>query len=574
MIFGLLSCIRNVLLTLYAKYLNAQKSCGVYQTIGMMYSWIRKTIVFLLLFLSHALNGQDRYMVFFTDKTGTPHTVEEPTSFLSARSLARRSLNNVSVIAQDLPVSPIYTNALKDLEIPVFQSSKWMNGILVQMDSYQYKKVSELSFVAHIEFVAPGAPLVVHQGAGAFAKAEQKVAQTGVEELDQLIFIDAQEMHRLGISGQGVWVAVFDDGFEAITSLPQLRHLFQQNRLADTFNFVTLRHQVENGFTHGLRVLSVMAADSEELPGIAPRANYALYVTETSGEYRIEEYNWLFAAERADSVGIDIINSSLGYTIFDDPTMSYALSDMDGETTIVTQAANWAAERGILVVNSAGNTGNSTWTSVVAPADSRKVLAVGALNNNRQPASFTSRGFERPNHFKPDVTSLGIGVKMVSSTGQFVFQNGTSFSAPAVSGLAIGLKQAFPKLTSDQLRNYIRQSGTLADQPDTIQGFGIPSFVRAMEAIVADQKVEDISFSAFPNPVTHDVLEVRLSDDLLGQQVELELWSSSGRLIQKVMERQILPEASIKLALKNQPSGLYLLRLITASGSTTKRIIK
>lgn len=539
-----------------------------------MVLWMKKISLLFLLFFSFCLHGQDRYMIFFKDKLGTPHTIEQPKTYLSERSLMRRTLNNVDITLQDLPVSPVYIHVLKELHIPVFYSTRWGNGVLVQMDASQIDTVRQLSFVESIEFVAPGAPLTTLQRKGAPVQNELVQTQEESPKLQQLTFIDADKMHGLGVTGQGVWVAVFDDGFEAISILPEFAHLRNENRLFDTFNFVNHRPEVENGFSHGLRVLSVMAAVSDEIPGIAPKANYALYITEASAEYRIEEYNWLFAAERADSAGVDIINSSLGYTVFDDPSMSYDVSDMDGESTVVTQAANWAAERGILIVNSAGNTGNSSWSAVVAPADSRKVLAVGALDSSREPASFTSPGFDRPGHFKPDVTTLGVGVKMASATGQPVFQNGTSFSAPALTGLATGLKQAFPQLTADQLRDYIRQSGSLINDPDTLQGFGIPSFIRAMEAIVAEQEVVKISFTAFPNPVTNDIIEVRLSEELLGQKVELELWSAAGRLIQKITERQILPEATIELRLNDQPKGLYLLRLVTAAGSATKRILK
>ena len=539
-----------------------------------MVLWMKKISFLLLLFYSFCLFGQDRYMVFFKDKAGTSHSLEEPLTYLSTRSLSRRNLNGFGVTAKDLPVSDMYIQALKDLQIPVFHQTKWMNGVLTQMDMSQSETVESLPFVANIEFVAPGAPLAAVPGEVKKHRATQFITQDEVSQLDQLTFIDAQEMHGLGVRGNGVWIAVIDDGFQSLSVLPEFQHLFQEQRVSDTFNFVKNQNQVENGFSHGLRVLSVLAASSDELIGVAHQANYSLYVTEALGEYRIEEYNWLFAAERADSVGVDIINSSVGYTVFDDATMNYDEADMDGETTVVTRAANWAAERGIVVVNSAGNTGNGTWSSVVAPSDSRNVLAVGAVNSNRSTASFSSPGFDRPSHFKPDVTTLGVGVKMVSANGQFVFQNGTSFSAPAVAGLVAGLKQAFPNLTSSELRNYTRQSGSLADAPDTLQGFGIPSFIRAMEAIVADREIADISFKAFPNPVNQNSLKVQLSEDLLGQQVVLELWSASGRLIKSKADRHVLSTNPIIFDMQEQPHGLYLLRVITASGSATQRIIK
>ena len=251
-------------------------------------------------------------------------------------------------------------------------------------------------------------------------------------------------MHQEGFRGDGLLVAIFDSGFRNYTNLPAFSHLIDREGIIQTFDYTKNSVSVENNFDHGLRVLSVLGADAEMI-GAVPQANYILAITENEvSEYRIEEYNWLFAAEMADSAGVDVINTSLGYSVFDDESMSYTQDQMDGETTVISRAASIAASKGIVLVASAGNEGNNAWGTITAPADSEHLLAVGAVNNLADLANFSSTGPSADGRIKPDVVAQGVNTQLTNSQGTVTFQNGTSFSAPLVAGLAAGLMEAFP----------------------------------------------------------------------------------------------------------------------------------
>jgi hypothetical protein len=292
-------------------------------------------------------------------------------------------------------------------------------------------------------------------------------------------------MHRQGFKGKGMLVAVFDAGFENLPQLDAMRHLFVNGRILDTYNFVEDNGYVYGkGGDHGTKVLSTMAAyDPGKIIGTAPEASYLLYRTEdASSEYRIEEFNWLLAAERADSAGADVINSSLGYNNFDDKSMSYTYEQMDGNTAYVTQAADMAAAVGMLVVTSAGNEGRGKWKYITAPADADSVLTVGAVDSKGSYAEFSSKGNTPDGRTKPDVVAKGAATTVVSPGNRVTVSNGTSFSSPLMAGFATSLWQAYPKLNNMEVIDILRRSGSQAQKPDSLLGYGIPDYERAKEA--------------------------------------------------------------------------------------------
>ena len=318
-------------------------------------------------------------------------------------------------------------------------------------------------------------------------------------------------MHEADYTGEGIIIAILDSGFPGVNTLSAFEHLLSEGRIMQdvSLDFVHNTPDVFQYDDHGTEVMSVMAAQvPDAFIGGAYGATFQLFVTEeVPTEYRVEEYNWLFAAERADSAGADIIHSSLGYYDFDDASMNYSVEQMDGQTTVVTRAAQWAADRGILVVTSAGNEGNiSSWRMVSAPADGRDVLAVGGVNSNFQKTGSSSTGPTADNRIKPDLAALGAGVKVVRATGQISTSSGTSLAAPLVTSLAAGLWQRYPELSNTELIELLKETASQANQPDNLLGYGIPNYTAVVN--FREQTPQTELFAVFPNP-----LKKRYADD-------------------------------------------------------------
>lgn len=534
-----------------------------------------KTAISLLLILvlsPFTLVGQDRYMVFFKDKANSSFSVNNPSAFLSERSISRRLKNQVVLTEEDVPVNSSYVDQVRDLGVETYYTSKWMNGVLVQMEATTIPLVQSLDAVDRIEFVAPGTLLTARSNASAEFN-ESPIPPSRISQ-SQFEILELDLMHQAGFFGRGVLVGVFDDGFDNYNSLPAFEAAVNEGRIVYTQDFSRYRDNVDNDFDHGLRAFSLIGADDQNLIGGAPGAQFFLAVTEASGEYRIEEYNWLFAAERADSAGVDVITSSLGYSDFDDDAMDYTIEDMDGQTTVVTRAANMAASKGIVVISSAGNTGGGPWGIITAPADGEDVIAVGAINRDQFLAGFSASGPSADGRIKPDVVAQGVSNPVLRSTGNIAFQNGTSFSAPLITSLAVGLIEAFPEMTASQIGEVIRESGDKADNPDNRFGYGIPGFIRASS--VADKSLISVAegIATYPNPTELSYVTVAFSKDFLGKSIAAQLVSNRGALVQSFQFTPQLFQSTLELDLSKLQSGLFLLRFVTPRGVITKKIIK
>jgi len=292
------------------------------------------------------------------------------------------------------------------------------------------------------------------------------------------------DLHNQGFLGNNIIIAVFDAGFTGVNTLPIFDNLWTNNQILDLYDFVDNDYNVFEASSHGTMVLSTMGGYmADSLIGTAPFASYMLFRTEDSNsETLLEEDNWAAAAEYADSSGVDIINSSLGYTIlYDDLTNSHAYSDMDGNSTIITNAADLAASRGILVVNSAGNSGNNDWYYIGAPADGDSVLAVGAVSDIGEIASFSSRGPSFDGRVKPNVCAQGVLTVVADLDSTIRVANGTSFSAPLISGLAACLWEANSSWSNMDLLNHIEESAHLFLTANDSLGYGIPNFYNAYQ---------------------------------------------------------------------------------------------
>lgn len=536
---------------------------------------ILKAVVLICLISLSVSAQQNRYMVFFKDKAGVPFTPSRPIEFLSQKSIDRRLKQGIDILTQDLPVQIQYVKGIRNAGADVFFTTRWLNGVLVQCDRAVLPGIESLPYVARVEFVAP-LPRLQNGGRKSF-NLKRKNDQIGFETENQLKMIGIEKMHEGGYKGEGITIAIFDSGFPGVNISAPFQHIFSEGRFneAVSYDFVHNTTQVFQYDDHGTEVLSVIAANiPDAFTGGAYKANFQLYVTEdVPTEYRIEEYNWLFAAEKADSAGADIIHSSLGYYDFDDESMNYSLAQMDGKTAVVTRAAQWAADRGILIVTSAGNEGNVlSWKIITAPADGADVLAIANVNSTLQRSSSSSIGPSADNRTKPDLAALGVSVKVVKSNGQISTASGTSLAAPLVTSLMAGILQRYPDLTTKEILELVRKTSSQANNPDNLLGYGIPNFV----AVVNYQEYvpQTSMFEIFPNPLRDDTLTISPLDPDLIDSCQIEIISAQAQvLIRKTVHFNWL-NRSYKADMSPLSTGVYYIRILAGQKRYSFKVVK
>jgi hypothetical protein len=390
--------------------------------------------------------------------------------------------------------------------------------------------------------------------------------------------LNLETLHAQGYRGQGMLIAVLDAGFFNANILPAFDSLFADGRVVATKDFVDGGTNVYDDHTHGMNVLSVLAGNIPGgLIGSAPEASYLLLRTEDAGtEYLIEEFNWVVGAEYADSAGADIISSSLGYTTFDNSTMDHVYADLNGSTAIASKGAAWAASKGILVVNSAGNWGGSSWNYLGVPADADSIIATGAVDSMENLAGFSSRGPSADGRIKPDVSAQGVAVVMSNSSGGMMNGNGTSFSCPLISGAAACLWQANLTLSSMQVREAIIQSCDQYQNPDNNKGYGIPDFGQALFVLTGKSFTKpdaDMFVSCYPNPADAD-LHVSLFSTR-EQDINLLLTDLTGRVVDFRMENGGTGTFHhYQIRMSDLSSGVYLLRAGFWNGDKVVKVVK
>lgn len=432
--------------------------------------------------------------VEFADKANSQYAIDQPEQFLSNRAIQRRVKQGISIDSSDFPVSLIYLDSLKELGATIHSTSKWLNAASVLVNKEDLAKIEACTFVKSTKYVGK------HLNKFLLLRREDKLRDSLPEVFlmnnyyghaeGQIRMLNGDFLHEKGYKGLNIWIAVLDGGFSNLDIMPFFDSLRTNNRLLNNRDFVDEDDYVFESSSHGSQVLSTMAANYPGLMvGTAPDATYTCLKTEdTRGEYLIEECNWVAALEYADSLGVDVINSSLGYTTFSDPTMNYKYPNLDGKTGIATKAACMAGAKGMIVVNSAGNEGDSEWKHIDVPADAENILTVGAIKDNLERASFSSIGPAADGRIKPEVVALGQRVATASIYGAKVnHSRGTSFSSPIIAGLVAALWQAFPNATNKEIMQAIIQSSSQVDRPDNELGYGIPDFRLAFQLLQSRQ---------------------------------------------------------------------------------------
>jgi hypothetical protein len=512
------------------------------------------------------------YRISFRDKGENTAGNFSPESLISERALKRRQKAGVPLVDyRDIPVSQEYIDQLTAMGLALHCSSRWMNTGLFMTDSrIDMVRFSNLPFISGIKAVKEpaGKSLLTD-------KLNFSTSQDDISSFERPIsMVNGIPLQNSGYLGKGILIAVTDGGFYNADVIQALDHLHNRKGVVATYDFVERNEFVYGFHNHGTAVLSVLAGKIPgKIAGTAPGADYLLLRTEdTTAEYPAEEDYWVAAAEYADSAGADIISSSLGYYIFDNPAFNYKFSDLDGNTAFITRAADIAASKGILVVCSAGNERDNDWKRIIAPSDGDSVIAVGAVDRDRNIAPFSSAGPSADGRTKPDNVAMGVGVPVQIILNSVVKSNGTSFSCPVVSGMAACLMQAVPKAKNTDIINALHLSSDKFTLPDTLCGYGIPDVTRAV-IILQDKYIEkpENETAAGPNPFISDL---RITFRQVPDYLVLEIYTISGILVTKRDYSDFIGRELIISDTGFMDTGLYIVKLTTGKGTFIHKVIK
>jgi len=540
--------------------------------------------ILLIVFSFIVLNGFSQkpgiYWIQFTDKANSPYSISSPSLFLSQRAIDRRVIQGIQINTLDIPVNQTYVDSMINSGFDVFDESKWFNGVLATVtDSTILQILSGISFVQSYKYVRP---LIAK-------KNKSKKEDLGTLSdyynygmgTDQILMLNGNYLHNQGYRGDGMLIALLDVGWIGTNSSPIFDSIFNNNRIISTRDFVTGKNDntVYESGSHGTSVLSTIGVIANgSLVGTAPHASFTLLKSEDAdGEYIFEEYTWVCAAEYADSLGADIISSSLGYTTFDDTTQNHTWNDIDGETSVASISATIAARKGILVCISAGNSGSQPWHKIGIPADADSILAVGAVDTLQQPASFTSVGPSADGRVKPDVAAMGKGTAVVDVGGNVVNGNGTSFSCPIIAGMSACLWQAFPNATNMQIREAIIKSASQYYNPDTLLGYGIPNFYTSfliLNGIAVHNMNKEQIINVYPSPFSSQLNVEFISEK--SNNISIEIIDILGKTVYKT-NKNIIPNDYNIIKINNindLNSGIYFVKIQTQSGSYKKLVVK
>lgn len=533
------------------------------------------------IFLSTMVFSQQErfYVIEFTDKYNSPYSLTLPNQFLSQKSIERRINQEIAVDSTDFPPNPWYVDSVRNYGVDIWAQSRWFNLVVIRStDTNVISQIQNLPFVKKLDRVKREKNKSVSE------KFKLPESQKKVSSIDygsgfnQVNMIGADFLHSLGYKGEDMVIAVLDAGFYKVDSLPAFDSLRVNNQILGTWDFVRNEPSVYEDHTHGMHVLSTMGGNLPgELVGTAPKANYWLLRSEDAATETIsEEYFWISAAEFADSVGADLINSSLGYTVFDSSAWDHTYSDLDGNTTVITRGADMAASKGILVVNSAGNSGSSPWRYIGAPADGDSVLAVGAVDSGSNFAFFSSHGPSADGDVKPNVAAQGQQTIIAGPTGGVVAGNGTSFSSPVLAGAVACLWQAKKSANNMDVIRSVEKSAHQFHKPDTLLGYGIPDMALALYFLGVDifDKLDETLGNPFPNPFTNNLTiplaikgskEIIVSiTDVTGREILNDSFTTNGQpFIYYTFEN-----------IESLPSGIYYISVQTEDKFFVKPVIK
>jgi len=519
-----------------------------------------------------------RYYIEFTDKNNSPYSLSDPGMFLSEKAIARRNNQAIPLEENDLPVTPAYIDSIRSTGARIVNLSKWFNAVTVETDSDTVlSRINNFTFVRKNGTQKSGSlPIRSHRG-GILEVDTIQEFNYGVSGWQSAIH-NGHILHSMGYTGKGITIAQLDAGYYHVDRLPAFSSMWMNDQILGTHDFVQPGSNLFEGHTHGMVVLSIMGGILPgELIGTSPDASFWLLRSEDTGsEYPIEEDNWASAAEFADSVGADVINTSLGYSQFDDDGMNLSYSDMNGNTARITRAADIASSKGMVVVTSAGNLGASNWRYISAPADADSVLAVGAIDANGYVGDFSSRGPTADLRVKPDIVGIGKGTWMADFTSGIRQGNGTSLSAPVITGLVACLWQANRSATARQIVQAVKESSDRYAQPDYDYGYGIPDFSLAHVLLEREEPGSPLEgkMLVYPNPFRSELYLVFPAP--VDDEVDVSLFDLTGKEVFHTIFSAFAGRKYINIDFDNTilSTGVYILKTVTGGRSDISKIIR
>ena len=438
---------------------------------------------------AHAQQDTLKYRICLKDKAATEYRLDKPEAYLSAKAIERRKRQGLAIDSTDLPVCARYVDAIRKAGVHIVLTGKWENFVTVSCnDTAMIGQIASLPFVRSVEKVwtrPAGGKRGDAQRDSLINRPDSLAGQYYGAGEAQIRLSQGDKLHEAGFRGQGMTVAVIDAGYHNADRIMALANA----KVLGTKDFVNASEDIYAEQRHGMMVWSCMAMNRPEvMVGTAPEASYWLLRSEDDySEHLVEQDQWAAAVEFADSVGVDVINTSLGYYTFDDASKNYTYRQLDGHYALMSRQASHIADKGMVLVCSAGNSGDDSWKKITPPADAENVLTVGAVNKAGVLATFSSIGNTADNRIKPDVVAVGYKADVVGTDGNLTKANGTSFASPILCGMVTCLWQACPTLTAKQLIELVRRSGDRAEWPDNIYGYGVPDVWKAYQMYLKEK---------------------------------------------------------------------------------------
>lgn len=551
----------------------------------MVMNKLCKLVILCFVAMAINTNAQLKYWVKFSNKTGTPYSVSTPTAYLSSKSILRRTTYGIAVNSTDLPCTPSYVSQIDAVNnVTVLYVSKWLNGVVISVPS-----ASILTTINSFSFVISSGQVNRYKIDLPIVDQSQIISAQNLKSAFSATFnyggsywqskqLNVDCIHSQGYRGQGMTIAVLDAGFNQVNVNPVFDSLKNRGGILGTRDFVAGGNSVYEDDSHGAMVLSCMAAIKPNvIMGSAPRADYWLLRTEdVSTETISEEYNWIRAAEFADSVGVDVLTTSLGYTQFDNASQNHTFASLDGKTAPMTIASNLAARKGMLVLNAAGNGNGSSWPKIGIPSDADSICTVGAIDSLSNVSSFSSIGPTADGRIKPDLVARGTAafVSFPGTTVSCGFANGTSFATPILAGAMTCFWQAHPTFNSFKVLDTLRKTASNASSPNNQRGWGTPNMC-AIPIISGLAESKNLAFNndviMAPNPFS-SIISIKVLNGEFGKKNLVEIYNMWGSFVNPIVSQ--LTSSALQLDFTNLATGIYFVKIYTSNGVVSKKVVK
>lgn len=538
---------------------------------------MKKLSLLFIVFISAISFAQEDALVFLEakDPAVVSAALANPITILTQAALDRKNAQGIAIDERDVPLNETQKAAIEAATgITVLAKSKWMNAVYVRGTEANINNLLNLDFVTNVEFADP---TLNRPGTGNFTSDKFEIENQSRpvynygSAANQTEMLNVDYLHENDYTGDGILVAFMDNGYPNVLNNPAYANLRNEGRLLGYYDFVARVESPNGTGSHGASTFSDAAAFlTNQFVGTAPDASYYLFVTEDdNSETPAEEAYWVEALERADSLGVYVTNTSLGYQDFDNSAYDHQYSDLDGQTTIGARGANHAFDKGMINVTSAGNDGNG-FGHVATPGDAPGSFTIGAVDDNGNYVGFSSYGPTFDGRVKPDVMAQGQDAAVVTQNGNVSFANGTSFSSPITAGAVASLWQAVPNLKNDVVMQAIRESATLYNNPTNEMGYGIPNFGDALDALLilsTEEQMQENNFALYPNPVS---TVINISFPKSAENAEFALYNILGERILQTNINTLKNSVDVS----GLPSGMYIASITSNNKTTSYKIIK